>query len=377
MGNEFLTIKNIARLALPKLIDNLVFPNLIYKDYSNDFEVGKGATIQVRKPVALIASEFVETTGTSAQDVKEESVSVTLDKLATVDVEFGAIARATNVDDLDRLFIEPASVALAEKINEDGFGMYVDIPFVVGTAGATPDSLEDFANVRKMLNSNKVPLTQRRAIWDSEADAKFTQLSNFATINESGSPAGLREGSIGRVFGIDNYMSQAVPTHSNGTVAIGGTGAGAGTLKVDADVAALSTIVLISAAATDPALTGTYTKGTILTIGGKTYAVVSATTAVNKMTVVLDRAITVAANAAVTVTANHTVNLAFHENAFAFVTRPLSTPAGVESYTTSFNGITLRVTRGYDMVHKKETISMDVLYGYKTMYPELATRILG
>lgn len=75
--------------------------------------------------------------------------------------------------------------------------------------------------------------------------------------------------------------------------------------------------------------------------------------------------------------ANHTANLAFNPMAFAFVTRPLVAPAGVESYVTSYNGITLRVVRGYDMKYKKEMLSMDVLYGYKTMYPELATRVLG
>ena len=139
MANEFLSIKNIARQALPRLIENLVFPNLIYKDYSDAYEVGKGATIQVRKPVVLTASEFDPMSGTSAQDVKETSVEVTLDKLATVDAEFGAIARATSVDDLNRLFIEPAAVALAEKINSDGLALYKDIANTVGTAGTTPD----------------------------------------------------------------------------------------------------------------------------------------------------------------------------------------------------------------------------------------------
>ena len=37
MPNEFITIKNIARQTLPRLIENLVFPNLIYKDYSEAF----------------------------------------------------------------------------------------------------------------------------------------------------------------------------------------------------------------------------------------------------------------------------------------------------------------------------------------------------
>ena len=44
---------------------------------------------------------------------------------------------------------------------------------------------------------------------------------------------------------------------------------------------------------------------------------------------------------------------------------------------TSYNGISLRVVRGYDMVHKREMLSMDVLYGFKTLYPELAVRALG
>ena len=57
--------------------------------------------------------------------------------------------------------------------------------------------------------------------------------------------------------------------------------------------------------------------------------------------------------------------------------RSLIAPAGVESYVTTYNGISLRVVRGYDMTYKKEMLSMDVLYGYKTMYPEMACRVLG
>ena len=74
----------------------------------------------------------------------------------------------------------------------------------------------------------------------------------------------------------------------------------------------------------------------------------------------------------------HVANLAFHPKAFAFVSRPLEAPqGGVESYTTNYNGLTIRVTKGYNMISKKETMSFDVLYGYATPYPELATRILG
>ena len=376
MANSFLSIKNIARRALPRLIENLVFPNLIYRDYDEAFEVGKGATIQVRKPVILTASEFNELSGTSAQDVKEESVEVTLDKLATVDVEFGAVSRATDVDSLDRLFIEPAAAALAEKINGDGLALYKDIPYYVGTAGTTPDGLDDFANAAKVLDNNKVPTTLRRGVWNPDAMAAFRQIGAIVNAEKSGTTAALRAGSIGNIFGIDNYMAQGIKTHSGGSLTAGGTGASG--VKVEADVTANQTISLISNASASGTLSGTVKVGDLVKIGNNYYVCVQdATASSNKVSVKLNKAVTVSANTAVTVIGSGAQNLVFHENAFAFVTRPLIAPAGVESYTTSYNGITLRVVRGYNMQYKKEMLSMDVLYGYKTMYPELAVRVLG
>lgn len=376
MGNEFLSVKNIARTALPRLIENLVFPNLIYKDFSNDFEAGKGATVQVRKPVVLTASEFDADSGTSAQDVVEESVEVTLDKLATVDVEFSAIQRATNVDDLTRLFLEPAMIALAEKINSDGLGLYKDIKATVGTAGTTPDGLDDFANAAEVLDNNKVPTALRHGVWNAAAMAKFRQIGDIVNAEKSGTNEALRRGSIGNIFGIDNYMAQGVKTSSGTTLEAGGTGATG--VKVKTAVTADDDIVLVSNASASGTLTGAVKAGDIVTIGGKNYIVkTDATAASNELAITLTENITVAANAAATVITGNANNLVFHESAFAFVTRPLAAPAGVESYTTSYNGISLRVTRGYDMKYKKEMLSMDVLYGYKTMYPEMAVRVLG
>ena len=376
MGNEFLSIKNIARQALPRLIENLVFPNLIYKDYSDAYEVGKGATIQVRKPVVLTASEFDAGNGVSAQDVKEKSVEVTLDKLATVDVEFGAIARATSVDDLNRLFIEPAAAALAEKINSDGLALYKDIPYTVGTAGTTPDGLDDFANAAKVLDDNKVPTTLRRGVWNSAAMAAFRQIGAIVNAEKSGSTEALRAGSIGNIFGIDNYMAQGVKTSAGAGITVGGTAATGA--KVKTSVSEGKTIVLVSNASAAGTLTGSVKAGDLFVIDGKKYIITAdATAASNEIEIKIDTAITASANDAASVISGNVNNLVFHQNAFAFVTRPLAAPAGVESYTTSYNGITLRVTRGYDMQYKKEMISMDVLYGYKTMYPEMAVRVLG
>lgn len=376
MPNSFVTVKEIARQALPRLIENLVFPNLIHRDYSADFVPGKGATIQVKKPVILQANEFDASQGTQAQDVKEQSVDVTLDKLADVSVEFGAIESATNVDDLNRLFVEPAAVALAEKINSDGLALYADIAQAVGTPGTTPNSLAAFADAAKVLNESKVPTTERFGVWNPAANAAFQQLPALVNAEKSGTTEALRAGSIGRVFGIDNFMAQGIKNHTAGALTAGGTGATG--LKVKTAVTTGNEVVLESNASASGTLTGSVKKGDILTIDGKTYAAIAdATAASNKITVKLDRNIVVAADAAASLAGNAAENLVFHRNAFAFVTRPLTVPAGVEAYVTSYNGITLRVVRGYDMSHKKDMLSMDVLYGFKTMYPELAVRVQG
>ena len=59
MANTFLTLQTIARQALPRLIENLVMPNLCYRDFSDTFS-DLGDTIRVRKPSVLTAEEFAQ-----------------------------------------------------------------------------------------------------------------------------------------------------------------------------------------------------------------------------------------------------------------------------------------------------------------------------
>ena len=374
MANEFITLQTIARRALPRLIENLVFPNLCYRDFSGDFS-DLGDTIQVRKPNVLEAKDFNEASGVEYQDMKETSVLVKLDKLATVDAKASAIETAVSISDLDRVFIEPAAVALAERINADGLALYKDVPYAVGTAGTTPDSLAAFAEARKMLNVNKAPVSGRVGVWSPEADAKFTQIPALVNAEKSGTTQALREGSIGRVYGIDNYMAQGVQTHASGITAQEG-------VKLSASAAAGSTTIGL----TGTTLTGKLVKGDVLTILGGTYVVTEDTAAAAsnaiagagvKIYPALKKSGTTSTN--VTIAASHAANLVFCPMAFAYVTRPLINPdgQGVQSYVTSYNGISLRVTKGYDQKYKRSTYSMDVLYGYKTIYPELAVRVMG
>lgn len=358
--NNFLNTKNIAREALPILESNLVFPALIHTDFSEEFSK-QGDTIQIRKPPIYNATEF--NGEIEIQDIDEGNVLVKLDKIADVSVELTAKEMALNAEDFTKQVIEPAMVALAEKINADGLQLYKDIPSCYGEVGVAPSSLSDLAAGAKMLNDQKAPLVGRSGVWNTEAIANFQVLPALVNAEKSGSTDSLREGSIGRVFGIDHYFSQQVPYHKSGI---------ASDLIVDSGIEDGTTIFS----------TGTYStlvKGDILQINEKNFLVVEGGTSINgELRAILSPAVVDDDwGRDAKVLGNHAANLMFHKSAFGFVTRPLEVARGADSYVTSYNGLSVRVTMDYNIATKKQTLSIDTLYGFKTLYPELAVRVLG
>lgn len=371
MANSFVTLKDIARTALPHLMNNLVFPRLVHNDFSDGLAAKQGDTVQIRKPVNYVAQEFDATAGTQVQDLIEDSVEVRLDKIATVDIEVSALDAALNFDSVERLFIEPAAIALAEKINADGLLLYRDIASCVGEPGITPCTLEELSTIRGALNYQAVPQYPRYAVWDTVADTALTTIPALVNADKSGSTAALREGSLGRIFGVDHYMSQSVAQHRTAMELYQGVNLS------EAGAKGAQTIHVKGVA-----LAGHFVKGDLIAIDGHTYTITedsaeAAGNAIRDIRIFPCLVDDYDAEQQIIVLGDHTANLAFHPSAFAFVSRPLSAPAGVESYVTSYDGISLRVVRGYDMKHKREMLSMDVLYAYKTVYPEMAVRCLG
>ena len=382
MANQFITLKNIARRTLTRLMDNILFPQLCYRNYADTFQM-RGDTIQIPIPVQLEAKEFNQSTGVAYQDDVETSVDLKLDTLATVDIEYTALERATSVDSLDALFIEPAAAALAEKINKDGMMLYRDIRQNCGIAGTPPDTLSAFANAQLILNEAKAPQENRRAVWSPHAASCLQQIPAIVAANSYGSRETILTGEIGQVFGLRNFMSQAVAFHESGTLADLGEISGVTLTISKVTTGANPTIELTASVSSGTAniANKTLVVGDILLAEDYDLLVNGDCTASSgtKITVpVSAESAALAKNGdTVVVCGPHEANLVFHKEAFAFATRPLITPAGVESYTINHNGISLRVVRGYDQKYKKDLLSMDILYGYKTIRPDLAVRYLG
>ncbi|SCD40785.1 P22 coat protein-gene protein 5 [Streptomyces sp. TverLS-915] len=72
------------------------------------------------------------------------------------------------------------------------------------------------------------------------------------------------------------------------------------------------------------------------------------------------------------------VDVAFHRTAFALVTRTLEIPPGAQDAAiVPYKGFALRVVYDYDIKFKQTVVSVDCLYGVKTLDPNRAVLIKG
>lgn len=72
------------------------------------------------------------------------------------------------------------------------------------------------------------------------------------------------------------------------------------------------------------------------------------------------------------------VGVAFHRTAFALVMRPLALPKGAQNAAiSSYKGFGLRVVYDYDIDTKQDVVSIDCLYGTKTMDANRAVLVKG
>ncbi|MGH2628792.1 MAG: P22 phage major capsid protein family protein [Anaerolineales bacterium] len=360
-----------AQESLMWLRKNLVLASLVHRDFENEV-AARGDTVNTRKPKSFTAQAFTGTV--TIQDAQADNVPVVLDQHIHVAFEISDKDRSLAIKDLVEEYLGPAGYAVADKIDQDIWALYKDVPYNFGTAGTTPSAVSDITGIRKVQNDRLVPLPQRRLVLDSAAEEKFLQLSTFHEANKVGDEGtALREASLGRKFGMDFFMDQNAPQQTAGVP--GGT-----PLVNGAHLAGDATIVIDGGGAS-----GTYKKGDIVTFAGDTapYAVVSDLTldgtGNGTLTITPALRVNIADNAAITLKATHRVNLAFHRNAFALVSRPLDTPpvGDVRTAIAQSDGIGVRVTIGYDIRKLSVVGVLDLLYGVKTLDLELAARLLG
>jgi hypothetical protein len=212
MANTFLNPSVIAEAALATLYENTVAAQLVHRDYSNEFSAKVGDTVNVRKPAVFTANEFDPVAGISIQTATESSVPVVLNHYADVSFEVTSKDMTLKVEDFRAQLLDPALMAIAQKIDRDILAFRNDITAEVGvTSGREYGKPEALIDAATKLNLAKVPTDDRHAIIGAATNGEWLNSDLLKRVDESGSTEALREAFIGRrLFGFNPYWSNNI-----------------------------------------------------------------------------------------------------------------------------------------------------------------------
>lgn len=202
-------------LSLGRLRASLVATALI-TNYSNEAKnQGSRMASNVRVPkrgTHTVKDKAVNVAATS-DGTTNDYVDLTLNKHKYIDFiveDFGALFAGDNQNYLSGTVLD-AIAQLAEAIEADVLGLYTGAGRTLGTsnAGVTDALLRE---IRKNATRDKFSMIEPTyGIWGAKGQSDFLGIDKLVKVNESGSSEALRNAEIGRVYGLDNYVSNLVP----------------------------------------------------------------------------------------------------------------------------------------------------------------------
>lgn len=414
MPNTIVTPSLIAKEALMQLENNLVMANQVHREYKKDFSGGQGSTVSIRKPVKFYTSDGATRVN---QDVEEKTTNIVVDQRKHVSWNFSTQDLTLSIEEYSERYIKPAAITLANTVDRSLYNLYKNVWNSTGTPGTTPGNYAAVATAAQRLDEMAV-MSDMRSMMLNPA-AHYAVAGNQTTLEAVGAmgKGAYEESKVGRVAKFDVFSSQNVQNHTVG-VATGTplvNGAGQNVTYANA-VGTNWSQTLITDGWTN-STTGILKAGDVFTIAGvfavnpvpgegttgktvmpylQQFTVLAdansgattgpATLTISPPIITTGPFQTVSAapadNAAITVRGTSATaypqNLGFHKNAFALVTCPLEMPDGAAfKARESHNGLSMRVVKDYDIDNDTDIIRLDILYGVKAIYPDLACRLWG
>ncbi|MBV9503809.1 MAG: hypothetical protein JO323_02265 [Acidobacteriia bacterium] len=207
-------VKLVAADALPVLVGNLVMGNLVNRDYEPVLAQA-GDTINVPIPPAMVANNILEAGSVQPQNPSLGNAQIVLNSHVEATFQIPDVTKVLAVPDLLKVYMQPAVVAIAERIETDLLNLYAGFTSntPVGTPGtAVTEATIDAAETALFLA--KVPQNQPRFfVVDALAYSAWRQIPLFEEFQTAGS-AGLQtliDGTIAKYKDFYVFRSQFVP----------------------------------------------------------------------------------------------------------------------------------------------------------------------
>lgn len=419
MAHTLLSPTIILKELMRLYKNNLVMGANVYRDLEAQFPGSpkKGGSVLVRLPVKFTVTK-ARTRVTS--DITEQSITMTVATQAHISWQFTMKDLTLTIEDYSSRYLRNAAAALANTVDADLTALYSDLYNTVyeSTGFVTPTTFMVLGKAMQRLDEEAAPGDDRVVVFNPAAHWGMANTLTSLYVEKTAEGA-LRKGYLGRIANGEIFMDQNIKVHQTGCW--GGSGAQASTDATGKEVATgaptgASVLGTTAIAICDFDYINSYAlrDGDIFTIAG-VYAVNpmsgESTGSLRQFVVTADvtcgsTGTTTEAPVTVYISPNmiHTgpyktvnslpsggavvdilglaahkypQNLCFHKNAFALVMVPLEKPQGVWGDTISDDGYSMSIVKDFNIDTHEEICRVDILYGVKTLFPELGIRVMG
>ncbi|MFZ5989430.1 MAG: P22 phage major capsid protein family protein [Bacillota bacterium] len=407
MANSWKTLSDgdIVRRALAIFHNKLTFLKTINTEYDDRFAktgAKNGGTLLIRNP-----NEFTVRTGAvmDVQDIAETTQSLVVATQKGVDLNYSSLEATMSIEDFEQRVLDPAMSRLAADVEYTVISnVYKDIFWLTGTPATTPASLAAILNAGARLSESLAPISDRHLLMNSAAMA--ATVAALATYFHKASEIerAFSEGYIGSAAGFKWWESNMIPNHTNGTrtdstpVCNTSTGITSGTASIvttgqtsgqTVKVGDIFTVADVYAINRETKQRYSYLQQFAIKVdltcdGTDTFSVTptpvtsGAKQNIEVVSAGADKAVVhVAAGGSGAASAVYAQNLAYHRDAFTWVNADLHIEEGQRMTRANIEGVSMRIWRSGDILNDKFPCRIDVLFGYKTIRPEWATRVRG
>src|SRR6266849_2793966 len=214
-------VKLVAADALPALVGNLVMGNLVNRDYEPALAQA-GDTINVPIPPTLVANNIAEGGTVQTQNPNLGNAQIVLNTHAEATFQIPDVTKVVAVPDLLKLYMQPAVVALAERIETDLLSLYPQFTAnaPIGSGGLAPTEASIDAAETSLFQAKVPGSAGKYLVVDPATYSALRQIPRFSEYFSSGE-AGLRalvDGAVGKMKDFFIFRSQFVAKTGSGPV---------------------------------------------------------------------------------------------------------------------------------------------------------------
>ena len=207
-------VKLVAADALPALMGNLVMGNLVNRDYERTL-ARAGDTVNVPIPPTLVANNIAEGGTVQTQNPNLGNAQIVLSSHVEATFQVPDVTKVLAVPDLLKVYLQPAVIAIAERIENDLLQLYAQFTSnaAVGTPGTALTEFTVDAAETALFNAMVPPNRNKYLVVSPAAYSALRQIPRFSEYQNVGE-AGLRamiDGAVGKMKDLYIFRSQFVP----------------------------------------------------------------------------------------------------------------------------------------------------------------------